>query len=98
MLDAIKLPAAVLAGALAGAMPAYVTGYFQGKGAAGVAALETSINVLRKRGEVDAEISAAAARELCGHFGLRDDERDECVRRLAAADADAGDGGARDHE
>lgn len=98
MFNAIKLPAAALAGALAAAIPAYVYGYFSGQSAAGVAALQASVTVLRERGKIDAQISAAAAGELCGYFGLQDGDRDECVRRLADPQADAGNGGVRNDE
>lgn len=98
VLDAIKLPGAALAGALAAAMPAATWGYFKGQAAANVAALTTSVKVLRDRGEIDAQVSASAAADLCGAFGLQDGDRDECVRRLADPAANAGNGGARNDE
>lgn len=98
MPDWLKLPAAALAGAAAAALPAATWGYFEGKRAAGVAALETSVHVLRERGKIDAEISAYDAAGLCRFIGVPDGDYDECVRRLAQAGTDAGERGVRDDE
>lgn len=56
------------------------------------AAQETA-RILRKRGEIDDEVSADNAAALCADYGLPDAEQSECVRRLLEADADAGDVG-----
>lgn len=51
--------------------------------------LAKTIEVLQSRNETNVEITSSAAAELCAHFGLPDDQRVECVRRLEQADADA---------
>ncbi|WP_332304714.1 hypothetical protein [Rhizobium sp. GR12] len=51
--------------------------------------LTKTIEVLQSRNETNVEITSSAAADLCSHFGLPDDERVECLRRVAEADADA---------
>lgn len=51
--------------------------------------LTKTVEVLQSRNETNVEITSSAAAELCAHFGLPDEERIECVRRLEQADADA---------
>jgi len=81
-------------GALAGASLAFTGGCFFGqrleRQAAAVNALTKSVEVLRSRGETDAEISAADAADLCGPMGLSSEDCVEFMRRVGNADADAG--------
>lgn len=93
LLDWIKLGAGAALGAAVAAGPVYFKGRNDGKASAAVAALETTVKTLRKRGEIDAEIDIADRRALCAAMGLPDADRDECVRRLEEADAGTGDGG-----
>ncbi len=51
--------------------------------------LAKTVEVLQSRNETNVEITSSAAAELCRHFGLQDDERLECMRRLEQASADA---------
>ncbi len=51
--------------------------------------LTKTVEVLQSRNETNVEITSSAAAELCAHFGLPDEERVECVRRVVEADADA---------
>lgn len=77
-------------GALAGAAVlagVYLYGKHEGRQRAAVSALESSVKILRERNQIDATISHSDAAALCGDFGLPDDQRDECVRRLEKADA-----------
>ena len=50
-------------------------------------ALVRTIETLKSREKTDVEISAGDASALCEHFGLQDDDRAECLRRLAEATA-----------
>ncbi len=59
--------------------------------------LTKTVEVLQSRNETNVEITSSAAAELCSYFGLPDEERVECVRRLEQADADARNR-AQDHE
>lgn len=51
--------------------------------------LAKTVEVLQSRNETNVEITSSAAVELCAHYGLPDEERVECVRRVVEADADA---------
>lgn len=53
--------------------------------------LAKTIEVLQSRNETNVEITSSAAAELCAHYGLPDEERLECVRRVEQADAVARD-------
>lgn len=50
-------------------------------------ALVKTIETLKSREKTDVEISAGDAAALCEHFGLQDNDRAECLRRLAKASA-----------
>lgn len=39
-----------------------------------VEALESSVKILREKGEIDAQVSSADATDLCGSYGLPVDE------------------------
>lgn len=98
LLDAAKLGAGLIVGAALMAPPAYFYGRSVESATAKTDALEATVEILQERELTNAEISRADAAALCAHFGLQDGERDECVRRLADADAAAGNGGVRDDE
>lgn len=51
--------------------------------------LTKTVEVLQSRNDTDVEITSSAAAELCAHYGLPDEERLECVRRVEQASADA---------
>ncbi|QNP80975.1 hypothetical protein [Agrobacterium tumefaciens] len=51
--------------------------------------LTKTVEVLQSRNETNVEITSSAAAELCAHYGLPDEERIECVRRVVEADTDA---------
>lgn len=97
LLDGLKIGAGAILGAALIAGPAYFYGHARGAASAHAAALEKTVEILQERELTNAEITAADAAALCAHFGLQDDERAECVRRLAEADADAGKRG-EDHD
>jgi len=59
--------------------------------------LTKTVEVLQSRNETNVEITSSAAAELCAHYGLPDEERVECVRRVVQADAD-GRNRAQDHD
>lgn len=51
-------------------------------------ALVKTIETLKSREKTDVEISVGDADALCEHFGLQDNDRAECLRRLAKASAE----------
>jgi hypothetical protein len=81
----LKIGGVAVLGALTAAGPVYLYGKSVGRQQAAVAALETSVEILRERNEIDDKISAADAAALCGDFGLSDADKDECMRRLREA-------------
>lgn len=82
------LGAAVIAiGAVSGV---YLYGKSVGRQGAAVEALEKSVEVLRERNEINDEVSASDAADLCGDYGLSDDDERECVRRIREASAEPG--------
>lgn len=87
MFDWLKIGAGAALGALVASGPAYLYGSHNGRQQAAVAALETSVKVLRERNQIDDAISAADAATLCADLGLSVDDAAECVRRLATPDA-----------
>lgn len=66
---------------------AYTYGKAVGRQGAAVEALERSVEVLRERNQTDDEVSASDAADLCGSMGLPEQDRLECVRRMATPDA-----------
>lgn len=98
LLDGLKLVGAAILGAALIAGPVYLYGKSAGKTEAAVAALETSVKALRERSATDDEISRSDLAGLCRHLGLSDEDQRECVRRLAEAQHEAGDGAVRDGE
>ncbi|RVE85988.1 hypothetical protein CN235_29375 [Sinorhizobium meliloti] len=94
MFSLVELPKLLAALAL-GMNVAGPVAYFQGKAhqrqAMAVEALESSVKILREKGEIDAQVSSADAADLCGSYGLPVDEERECLRRLQAAAAEARD-------
>jgi len=86
--DWVKLPAAAALGALVAFGPVYIYGKHEGRQAAAVGALEASVKQLRKRNDIDGQVSASDAAYLCHDFGLPDDEIDECMRRVQAASSE----------
>ncbi|MDH0115883.1 hypothetical protein N7379_15455 [Rhizobium pusense] len=51
--------------------------------------LTKTVEVLQSRNDANVEINSSAAAELCAHYGLPDEERLECVRRVEQASSDA---------
>jgi hypothetical protein len=94
MFGLLDIPKLLAAGAL-GMVVAGVPAYFQGKAhqrqAMAVEALQSSVKILRAKGEIDAQVSSSAASDLCGSYGLSDDEERECVRLVKAAASEIGD-------
>lgn len=85
----LKVAAGVLLCAVLLASGSYWLGKREGRSQAATEALAKTVEVLQSRNETNVEITSSAAVELCRHFGLPDEERIECVRRLEQADADA---------
>lgn len=91
VLDWAKLGAGAALGAALMLAPAYLKGKSAGRQEAAVSALETSVKILRKKGEIDDQVSTADAASLCADYGLSADEQTECMRRVRTASAKAGD-------
>lgn len=84
---AFKMAIGAVVGVAIATAPAYLYGRNVGRQQAVVEALQRSVDALRERGKIDAEISAADRNALCGLVGLQPDERNECLRRLEEVDA-----------
>jgi hypothetical protein len=91
LFDWAKIGAGAAVGAALMLAPAYFKGKAAGRQEAAVAALESSVKILRKKGEIDVQVSSSDAAALCADYGLSDDEQAECMRRVRAASAEAGD-------
>jgi hypothetical protein len=85
LLDYLKLGAGAVVGAVLTVMPAYYYGKHEGRQEAAVAALTASVKAVNSRNEINEDISASDAARLCADFGLSDDDRSECVRRMGEA-------------
>ena len=85
----LKIAAGGLLCAVLLASGSYWLGKREGRSEAATEALAKTVEVLQSRNEINVEITSSAAAELCRHFGLPDDQRVECVRRLEQADSDA---------
>ncbi|WP_157952799.1 hypothetical protein [Agrobacterium pusense] len=85
----LKIAAGGLLCAAVLASGSYWLGKREGRSQAATEALAKTVEVLQSRNETNVEITSSAAAELCRHFGLQDDERLECVRRVEQASADA---------
>ncbi|WP_237221929.1 hypothetical protein [Sinorhizobium meliloti] len=96
MLALVELPKFVAAIAL-GMSVAGPIAYFQGKAhqrqAMAVEALESSVKILREKGDIDVEVSSSSASDLCGSYGLQNDEERECMRRVRSASSETRDDG-----
>ena len=88
MLSRLTLAVAAVLGAVLAFTPAYFLGKRAGSSEAATAALEKTIELIHARDVTNAEISSADAAELCAHFGLSNDDTEQCVRRVAAAAAE----------
>lgn len=96
--DWLKLPLAAVVGAGLMFFPAKWIGQSEGKRMAATASLVKSVEVLRDRNTIDAEVSSSDATAMCAAFFVPDsEEHRECLRRLATPDADTGNGG-QDHD
>lgn len=85
--DWVKLPAAGLLGALVVSPGVYLHGKHEGRQAAAVGAMAASVKALQSRNKIDDQISASDAARLCDDLGLHDDDKAECMRRVAEANA-----------
>ncbi|WP_164852541.1 hypothetical protein [Sinorhizobium meliloti] len=91
LLDWAKIGSGLALGAFIASGPVYLYGKATGRQQAAVAALESSVKILRKKGEIDAQVSSSDAASLCAYYGLPDDEQAECMRRVRSASAEVGD-------
>jgi len=82
-----QIGAGAVLGVLIATARVYLYGKHEGRQQAAVSALETSVQVLRKRNEINETVSSSGATALCGDFGLSDDDKAECVRRVLQTDA-----------
>lgn len=85
LLDYLKFGAGATVGALLTVYPAILVGKHEGRQQAATAALAQSVELLRKRNDINGEVSAADASALCNAMGLSDEDQQECMRRVAEA-------------
>lgn len=57
-----------------------------GRAEAAAEAAANTVRVLQERGKINENVSAADASALCADFGLSNEDKDECVRRVRKAD------------
>ena len=92
--DIIKLPAAIAVGACLMFFPAKWIGQSEGKQMAATASLVKSVEVLRERSAIDAQVSSSDATAMCADFFVPDsEEHRECLRRLEEAGSSSSDSG-----
>jgi hypothetical protein len=100
--DSLKLPVVggigIILGVALSFYPARWLGQSEGKQMAAAAALSKSVQVLRERNTINAEVSSSDAAALCHDLGLLDDEQAECVRRLAETPVERPDSGLHNPE
>lgn len=82
LLAFLRSPTFPIVLAVVGSATLYHYGKVVGRQEVTAAALQRSVDVLRERGKLNAEISGSDANAMCGLIGLHDDERAECVRLL----------------
>lgn len=87
LFDGIKIGTGAVIGAMLCYPVAHYLGERDGRQAAAQAALQKTVEILQSRELTNAEINSSDAAALCEHFGLPDEERIECVRRLVEATA-----------
>ena len=90
LLDIPKLVAAMALGMVVAGVPAYFQGKAHQRQAMAVESLESSVKILRKKGEIDDQVSSSDAASLCADYGLPDGEQAECMRRVREASTNAG--------
>lgn len=71
LLSVPKLLATMALGMVVAGVPAYFQGKAHQRQAMAVEALESSVNILRKKGAIDNEVSSASAADLCGSTGCQ---------------------------
>jgi len=81
----LTLAAGFIAGAVLASGPSYYLGKREGRSEAATEALAATVEVMQEREMIDDQISASDAAGLCGHLGLSDHDRLECVRKLEKA-------------
>lgn len=89
-LDALKLTAGAALGAALMAVPAYLKGKSVAEAETRTAALEKTLEIIKSRDAVDAQVSVSGAAGLCGLLGVRPEDLAECVRRVEKADTVSG--------
>lgn len=85
LFDIIKIGGGVIIGASLMAVPAYMKGKSAAEAEVKTVALEKTLEIIKSREVTNAEITGSDAAALCAHFGLRDNDAAECVRRVEQA-------------
>jgi len=85
----VKIAAGGLLCAVALASGSYWAGKRVQRAEMATETLTKTVEVLQSRNDTNVEITSSAAVELCAHYGLPDEERLECVRRVEQASADS---------
>lgn len=84
--DWVKLPVAACTGAALMFYPARWYGASQEKSSQETQALTKTVQVLRERNIVDAQVSNSSSTDVCRFMGLSAHDTAECVRRMEEAD------------
>ena len=84
-LNAIILAAGIFIGSIIAYPIGHVVGQGVGESKAAVRAVQKTVELLKERDKIDDEISTLDASALCNNFGLSEDDRLECVRRVEAS-------------
>lgn len=92
--DWVPYAAAVVLGIAIGGYFGFLGGTWHGKevgkAQAAAEAAANSVRILKERGKIDEQVNSTDAAVLCGSYGLSDDDKAECVRRVQQADAQPG--------
>ncbi|WP_434733772.1 hypothetical protein NL154_05740 [Rhizobium sp. YTUHZ044] len=83
--DFIKLPAAALLAIAIVFYPIRWLGQSEGRQSAATQALESAVKRFAEKGKINGEVSSLDAAALCNDFGLPDDDKADCMRRIREA-------------
>lgn len=53
-----------------------------GRAEAAAEAAANTVRILQQRGKIDEKVTSSDASALCADFGLSDDDKNECLRRV----------------
>lgn len=86
--DVIKFPAVLILGAALSFYPVRWLGQSEGRQQAATAALESAVKRFAEKGKINGQVSSLDAAALCNDFGLPDNDKADCMRRVREASAE----------